>query len=161
TSDMIPAHLTADMRRVAMVKLPLLLIPLLVLMGCGAPQLAQPAAATADVHLVVSVQGLLSVKRAGWSTYAPVRFGTALRHGALLRRDDSAHARVVCANLSIAMVHPGSGGVPCPIAPAVLTYRESLISTTRAPQSGDFPQVVVPAKTQILDPHPTIRWTAV
>jgi hypothetical protein len=113
------------------------------------------------VHLVVAVQEPVSVKREGWSAYAPVLFGTSLHYGDLLRLDGSAQTTVVCTDLTLARAASGVGGVPCPVAQPVLVYDGSLVNPTRSNPSGDFPLVVAPRKTNLLDPRPTLRWTPV
>lgn len=139
----------------------LLCLALFGLLGCtGAPPTA-PATSDRDAHLVVAVQGELSIKRQGWSTYAPALLGTVLHNGDLLRLDGAAQATVVCADLSIASVPGGVGGVPCKVARPVLVYDGSLVNPTRGIPSGDFPLVVTPRKTKLLNPHPTLRWTPI
>src|SRR6266704_2540429 len=53
------------------------------------------------VNLAVFIEGQVSVKRKGWTSYAPVVFGTSLRRGDLLRLDDSSRAKVVCSDLTL------------------------------------------------------------
>src|SRR5262245_27802124 len=105
-----------------MINRTLLFLMLFGLLGCAGAPPTPPAAPDRDVHLVVAVQGELSVKREGWSDYAPARFGTVLHYGDLLRLDGSGQATVVCADLSIASVPGGVSGVPCKAAQSVLTY---------------------------------------
>jgi hypothetical protein len=153
--------------RIAMLKRALLCLMLFVLLGCTGASPNYPAAYTQlatsdrDVHLVVVVQGELSVKRQGWSTYAPALPGTVLHYGDLLRLDGSAQATVVCADLTIASVPGGVSGIPCKVDRPVLVYDGSLVNPTRSIPSGDFPLIVTPRKTKLLDPHPTLRWTPI
>jgi hypothetical protein len=115
------------------------------------------------LHLAVFVQGRVSLKRPGWSGYAPVVFGTYLRLGDLLRLDESSHAKVVCSDLSLHDVPAGIVGVPCEGARPVLRRSdESLINPTRGWEGyGSFPLVLSPRKTKLLSPHPVLRWTPV
>jgi hypothetical protein len=144
-----------------MIKRSLLCVVLLGLLGCCSVPPATPTPPLAGVHLVVAVQGPVSLKREGWSAYAPVLFGTTLRYGDLLRLDASAQATVVCADLSLRRVPSGVGGVPCPVAQVELDYNGSRVNPTRSNPSGDFPLVVAPRKTKLLNPRPTLRWTPV
>jgi hypothetical protein len=115
------------------------------------------------VNLAVSIQGQLSVKRKGWTSYAPVVFGTSLRSGDLLRLDDSSRAKVVCSDLTLHDISFGIVGVPCEGAQPLLQRADgSLINATRSlPGAGPYPLVLSPRKTKLLSPRPILRWTAV
>jgi hypothetical protein len=131
------------------------------LVGCGSTPPTVRTPADNSVHFLVAAQGVVSVKREGWSAYAPALFGTTLHYGDLLRLDASAQATVVCADLTVANVPSGANGVPCKVAQPVLVYNGSLVNPTRSVPSGEFPLVVTPRKTKVLNPHPTLRWTPV
>lgn len=143
-----------------MIKQSLLSLVLLVLTGCVSGR-ATTTPSDNGVHLVVAVQGQLSVKRDGWSGYAPALFGTSLRHGDLLRLEGSSQATVVCADLTLATVPSGLGSVPCKVAKPVLAYSGSLVNPTRGDTFTDFPIVISPRKTKLLNPQPILRWTPV
>jgi hypothetical protein len=118
---------------------------------------------TYAANLVVFIEGQVSVKRKGWTGFAPVVFGSTLRVGDLLRVDDSSHAKVVCSDLTLHDVPTGIGGVPCPsLLPALQWVDGSVINPTRGALSdGSFPIVLSPRKTKLLSPHPLLRWTPV
>jgi hypothetical protein len=128
------------------------------LVGCGT---MPPTAVNNGVHFLVVAQGSVSVKRERWSTYAPALFGTILHYGDLLRLDGSAQATVVCADLTVANVSGGTNGLPCKVVQPVLVHNGSMVNPTRGTPSGEFPLVVTPRKTKLLNPHPTLRWTVV
>jgi hypothetical protein len=138
-----------------------------VLLGCSAPQPspARPGAAAVPTEsgLIVGVQGDAAVKRAGWSDYAPALFGAPLRRGDLLRLGSADRATVVCADLKLATVEGGVSGSPCQTAPRTpLVYEGVLLNPTRGDGgSGDYPLVVSPRKTKLLNPLPILRWQPV
>jgi hypothetical protein len=137
------------------------------LLGCHAAPSPQPAptpggAGSNGLHLIVAVQGQLSVKRVGWREYAPARFGTGLHFGDLLRPGDGAQVAIVCSDLTVASVTGGPSPVPCKPAPQpALVYRGSQVNTVRGFSNGAFPRVLAPRMTRILDPQPVIRWSPV
>jgi predicted small lipoprotein YifL len=146
------------------------LLLLLSLAACGGtqPTAVPPAveAASGDGHegIIVAVQGDASIKRAGWESYAPARFGVPLRKGDLLRLAASARAVVACADLKLSELPAGVSGFPCKTGPeqSALVYAGRLAVPTRGePGEGEYPVVVSPRKTRLLDPHPMLRWTAV
>ena len=114
-------------------------------------------------NLVVLIEGQVSVKRKGWSTYAPLVFGSNLEPGDLLHLDQSSHAKVVCSDLTLHDVQPGIAGVPCVRSqPLLRRAGGSVIDATRGwPSDGSFPMVLSPRKTKILSPNPILRWTPV
>lgn len=116
-----------------------------------------------SVNVVVQMEGPAKVKRAGWSNYASVVFGTGLQSGDLVSLEQGSHAKVVCSDLTLHDVPAGTGGVPCTSPEAVL-YRVggSVIHATRGwPNDGSSPIVLSPRKTKLLSPYPTLRWSAV
>jgi len=135
-----------------------------ILLGCGAPQPtpARPgdAAVRIESGLIVGVQGDAAVKRAGWRDYAPALFGAPLRRGDLLRLGSAGRATVACADLKLATVEGGVSGYPCQTAPRTpLVYEGTLLNPTRGDSgSGDYPLVISPRKTKLLNPRPVLRW---
>lgn len=131
--------------------------------ACGGAATVAPASGSGDTaaHLVVALQGNLSVKRLGWSDYAPAVFGMALRNGDLLRVEGGGKATVACADLTLA--NPGSGvsSVPCKVAKPLLTYGDSLIVPTRAEPPVGAPVILSPRKTKVLAARPLLRWAPV
>ena len=114
------------------------------------------------LHLVVALQGQMSVKRQDWSDYAPALFGTLLRRGDLLRLESGSQAKIACDDWSLASVPSGIGGVPCKVAKMPpLVYDGSQVITTRDYAPGEFPIVISPRKTKLISPNPTLRWTPV
>jgi hypothetical protein len=126
------------------------------------PRGGQPASSV--LHLVVAVRGAARLSRQGWSadTSIPLSFGAAVRAGDLIRSDVTAQVTVVCANLKIIPVPPGSSGVPCSSGLVTLRYADRTIIAPRGPDvSPEIPQVLSPRGSDLLDPHPLLRWRAV
>jgi hypothetical protein len=76
----------------------------------------------------------------------------------------SARAVVACADLKLSELPAGVSGFPCKTGPeqSALVYAGRLAAPTRSePGVGEYPVVVSPRKTRLLDPHPALRWTAV
>jgi len=121
---------------------------------------AGAAASGDDVHVLVAVQGKVTVKRKGWTTSAPAGFGTFLRRGDLVRLTSPAQATVACADLSVHQLPDGkASGVPCPIEnKAIAIYEGSLINPTRSEASEEVPVVISPRRTKLLSPRPILRW---
>src|SRR6266699_1552954 len=142
-------------------------VMLLVLLQCGQwPLLLQTKLLSAEkysgetVNLAVFIEGQVSVKRKGWTNYAPVVFGTSLRIGDLLHLDESSRAKVVCSDLTLRDISPGIVGVPCEGTKPVLRRPDgSMINATRSgPSDGSFPVVLSPRMTKLLSPCPVHRW---
>jgi hypothetical protein len=129
------------------------------------------------VNVAVQVDGLLKLKRPGWTVYAPVVFGKYLYAGDLLDLRNSSSAEVVCSDLTLHQVPAGIGAVPCPASRIVLKrVNGSLIHTTRGlirvngsvintrgsgALDDSSPVVLSPRSTKLITTHPTLRWTAV
>ncbi len=121
-------------------------------------------ASAGQTGIIVTVQGDASVKRAGWQNYAPALFGVPLRKGDLLRLATAARVVVACADLKLSELPAGVSGFPCntDASPEALVYAGRLASPTRGePAIGEYPVVISPRLTKLLDPRPTLRWTAV
>jgi predicted negative regulator of RcsB-dependent stress response len=153
-----------------MARLRLLLIPLvLTLAACSGPQPAiapapGDAAGAGQAGIIVTVQGDASVKRAGWQNYAPALFGAPLQKGDLLRIADAARVVVACADLKLSELPAGVSGFPCRAEanPDTLVYKGRLAAATRGDANDDaFPTVLSPRQTRLLNPRPTLRWSAV
>ena len=148
----------------------LLVLLILSLAACGgtrptaAPATADAAAGAGQAGIIVTVQGNASVKRAGWQNYAPALFGVPLRKGDLLRLATAARVVVACADLKLSELPSGVSGFPCKTGagPYALVYAGRLAAPTRGePGMAEYPVVISPRKTKLLDPRPTLRWTAV
>ena len=141
----------------------LVLILALFASACGGATTptSAPAAADSGVHLLVALEGNLSVKRQGWSDYTPALFGMVLHSGDLLRLEGTAQATIACADLTVARASGGVSSVPCTVIKPVLVYGSSLINPTRADAPADIPIVLSPRKTRLLSARPTIRWTPI
>ena len=141
------------------------LLVLLGYIGIGLPVQAQSPAAQSKsnnaVHVIVAIQGQLSIKRLGWKEYAPALFGTLVRSGDLLKLEGSSKATVACTDLTIYDVTGGISGIPCLISQPTLVYNRSLIRSTLGSEPGSYPMVISPRKTKLLDPRPVLRWTPV
>jgi hypothetical protein len=118
---------------------------------------------TQALNLAVFIQGQVSIKRKGWTRYAPVVFGTSVRPGDLLHLDDSSRAKVVCSDLTLHDIASGYTGVPCSSSqPLLQSVDGSMVNVTRGPPSdGSFPIVLSPRRTKLLSPRPVLRWTPV
>lgn len=129
----------------------------------SAPNFLPEKDSSYPLNLVVEVEGSVSFKQKGWTNYAPLAFGIALRSGDLLKIPESAHAMVVCSDLTVHKLEPGIEGVPCTGAGALLRGAEgSLINPTRGwSYDGSYPMVISPRKTTLLNANPVLRWSAV
>ena len=112
-------------------------------------------------HVVVHITGSIKVKREGWKHFAPAMFGTMLRRGDTLLLEEPAHATVVCSDLTMRDVPRGVSGVPCKAASSDLVYKQSRIHPLKGSVSDEFPVIISPRKTKLLNPRPTLRWTPV
>lgn len=143
------------------------LLALLVAATWGLPLQAAPfensESGANGANIAVLVQGDVSVKRKGWTTYEPVVFGTNLRAGDLIRVNSSSHAKIVCSDLTVHDLPVGVAGVPCTPTRNVLRSKDgSVINVTRSkPPDGTYPVVLSPRKTKLLSPNPTLEWTPV
>ena len=126
-----------------------------------APQAATPGSAGAG--LIVDVSGNAALKRQGWQDYAPATFGTAVRRGDLIRVEGASRAMVACADLNLAELTGGVKGFPCPSAgQAPIVFEGALVSPTRSDQGqGEYPVVISPRKTRLLNDRPLLQWTSV
>ncbi len=138
-----------------------LFILAMALVACGATPTTVPGGGDSNpAHLIVALNGQLSVKRIGWTDYAPAVFGMALRNGDLLRVEGGGLATVACADLTLARAAGGVSSVPCKVSKPLLTYRDSLIVPTRADPPIGAPIILSPRKTKVLTAQPTLRWMA-
>src|SRR5215831_11935290 len=143
------------------------LLALLLAVQCGSPLHAAPFEGPENgatgANIAVLVQGDVSVKRKGWTTYEPVVFGTNLRLGDLVRVNPSSHAKIVCSDLTVHELPVGIAGVPCSPTRKVLRSKDgSVINVTRSgPPDGSYPIVLTPRKTKLLSPYPTVQWSPV
>jgi hypothetical protein len=128
---------------------------------------AEPAAGETDVlrpvNLAIFAQGQVSFKRKGWSSYAPVAFGTELQLGDLVNVPDSSRVQIVCSDLSLHEIPPGIVGVPCRVVQPLLRKADgSVINVTRGRvYDGSFPLILSPRKTKLLSSTPKLRWAPV
>jgi hypothetical protein len=122
---------------------------------------ATPAAVDGNEHLVVAVQGQLSIKRATWTQFHPASFGATVRAGDLLRVEDAASVKIACADLTLVTLRAGTAGAPCPASRPTFQRDGSAVRATRADTAPGFPLVIAPRKTNLLADRPMIRWTAV
>ena len=156
-------------------KLLLVGLSFILLSACApgvSPGVAPTPIPTDDVHLITSVQGDLSVKREGWSSYVSAPFGTMLRRGDLLRLTAQGEATVLCADFSLRNISVGINSVPClsrqtndpKLGRGTYRLHDSSNSAASIPRGanlpGDVPRVITPRSTRIrASSAPTIRWT--
>jgi hypothetical protein len=136
----------------------------LLVCACSASSTATPGAGAAKpggANILVAVEGNLSVKRQGWSAYAPALFGMALNASDLLRLDGPAQATIACADLTVVKAAGGVSNVPCKVSKPLLVYDGSIIIAPRPVIPLAIPIVISPRKTKLLDPHPVLRWSSV
>lgn len=134
----------------------------LVVCACGATARATPnPAGDTPVNLVVGVEGNISIKRQGWTDYAPAFFGMALRNDDLLRLDGSSQATVACSDLTLAKAAGGVSAVPCKGTKSMLVSGGRLVMPTRADAPLEIPLLVSPRKTKLMSAHPILRWSPV
>jgi hypothetical protein len=117
--------------------------------------------ASAAQHIVIALNGSLGLKRAEWTSFAPAMFGTVVGPSDLLKLDTPAQARLVCADLTVVAVAAGTAGPPCQASRASLNYQGSSVRAARGDESGGYPRVIAPRRTNLLSDRPTIRWTPV
>jgi hypothetical protein len=133
--------------------------------GKAVPARAQTPDANArndiGLHMIVALQGQVAIKRKGWSAFVSARLGTTLQRGDLLRLEGASQAKVVCADLTISDAPRELSGVPCPATRPILIYLGDKVTVTRGYGEGDFPRVLAPRKTKLLNPRPTLRWTPI
>jgi hypothetical protein len=130
--------------------------------ACGATVSPTPnATGDTPVNLVVGIEGSISIKRQGWTDYAPAFFGMALRSDDLLRLDGSSQATVACSDLTLAKAAGGVSAVPCKGTTALLMSGGRLVMPTRADAPLEIPLILSPRKTKLLSAHPILRWSPV
>jgi len=103
-------------------------------------------------NLLVAAEGEVSLKRARWSDYVPVGFGTLLQHDDLLKVDDT--ALVLCGDLTTVSID-GYSSCPCPAAPGRLAYRGAYF---RDMCGADVPYILHPRNTLVSSPTPLLCW---
>jgi hypothetical protein len=141
-------------------------LALLVAVACGLPSQATPSessdSGTTGANIAVLVQGDVSVKRQGRTTYEPVVIGMNLRPGDLVRVNSSSHAKIVCSDLTVHELPVGIAGIPCAPRHSVIRIKDNIINVTRSgPPDGSYPVVLSPRKTKLMSPNPTLQWTPV
>jgi hypothetical protein len=116
-------------------------------------------------HVTVVVTGDVMFRRPGWTTFAPVRFGTMLRQGDLLNLGAGASAIIVCDGFTTAARVAGqvaNAPVPCarPTPPSSWHGNGALIPTARIdiPSSSLTPGAL---PTWTYDDTPAFAWLAV
>ncbi len=120
------------------------------------------------VHVgrIISVQGVVWLKRQGWPEYHLTASGAPLCLGDRLQLAFGARAIVQCADPSQNLwTVPGreilsaASGCPPPTKPAyTLTHP---ITPTREPLASGVPEIISPNNTLLLSNKPTLRWIAV
>jgi hypothetical protein len=114
-----------------------------------------------DLHLLVSVQGAVALRRAGWSMATPIGPGAALRRGDLVSVPRQGRATVACADLTLQELPAGRfSGIPCAVPKqTALVYEGSLLAATRGDEADEVPIVIAPRRTRLLSPRPVLRWS--
>jgi len=118
-------------------------------------------AVVAQSHVIGQAEGKVTVKRNGWSSFVKAVVGTLLENGDLIRLGtSSSHATIFCADASVHVVQSSQEAVQCPTnRPTVVKFKGSRVTHVRGgPEGGDFPIIVSPRMTKIIDNHPVLRW---
>lgn len=121
-------------------------------------------AVTAQSHVLGQTEGQVTVKRSGWKSFVKAVVGTVLENGDRVRLGtSSSHATVFCADASVQVIQNSEEAVQCPSnRPPVVRFKGSRVTHVRGgPEGSDFPIVVSPRMTKVIDPHPVIRWLPV
>ena len=122
---------------------------------------AGPAAADQKpAHTVVAIDGKIELQRQGSTGKSLLQVGTVLRLGDLLYPVEGAVATIACANLEVVRSGNAIAGVPCPVAKADISWDGARITAARSADQG-FPSLLAPRATDILEPKPLIRWSAI
>lgn len=128
---------------------------------------AQDAAPTSFQHVVVSVGGTVEFRKPDWAKFAPVRFGTVLDSGDLLRFGAGASTNIVCDGFAqIASASgPGVRPVPCAAAPpGELKFRDVPVVDTAEitlPSLEPHGVVILHSAEAATKDNPVIQWPAV
>lgn len=120
--------------------------------GCG-----KPASEAVDrPNLLVATGGDVRLKRAGWSDYVPVGFGTFLQSKDLLEVNGT--ALVLCGDLSVKPIE-GRDSCPCRTTLNHVVYDGAKVSTrTSQDPEDDVPYIIHPRNALVASLHPLLRW---
>jgi hypothetical protein len=125
--------------------------------------LGPPTLASADevpANLVVAVQGKVMVRRQTWTGASPAVVGTVLRLGDLVAPNGVGKASILCADLTLVTSGDAPAGIPCrPDGQSELRWNGARVAPARS-ASTDFPKLLYPRATDIMDGRPKIAWTA-
>jgi hypothetical protein len=113
-------------------------------------------------HLVVDVQGQVTLKRSHWQIENPLSFGTEVALGDLLHlREPSARVMVLCADLNLEIISGQEfSSIGCSEQNPVLYYRGDRIAPVRTSPTLNLPRVLSPRATKLLGNRPTFYWEA-
>jgi hypothetical protein len=118
-------------------------------------------------HLILSVKGSVGVKKAGRSKDVSAFLGMSIKNGDVLTVGKEAIATILCADGTLLNVASSPYAVQCGAnkrdnKPHIGIYKGSEMSEVRGGSvSDDFPIVISPRRTKLLNAHPKIRWTSV
>jgi len=135
-----------------------LVLALLLTGGHGGELLAQQAAPTAPVHLVAELEGRLYYRQPSWLRGQPARVGTILHQGDELIQYAETRAKILCSDLKIVTVVDHVGEVPCPHGHGTLTDEKVGIEILMQGAAADYPRVLSPRRTVLLDSAVILRW---
>ncbi|VAW30315.1 hypothetical protein MNBD_CHLOROFLEXI01-2235 [hydrothermal vent metagenome] len=108
------------------------------------------------LNFLVSSSGSVQLKRRVWSAYQPVAFGTTIRRGDLIRPSSGAEVTILCSDLTVHIIDQEDGS-PCRVRePDLFWEGVRIVNPMAAP--ADFPYILHPRKTQIVDARPWLRW---
>lgn len=133
-------------------------VALVTFLGLTVPGL--PAATAAPE--VVECQGKASFQRKGWKGWSPLRFGTELAQGDLIKVEVGGSVKIRCPDDSVKSLPAGQiRGVPCSEAGKTLASGPRLLSRVRgdADEGGGL-TLLSPRWTWLTDGSPTLRWSA-
>lgn len=113
------------------------------------------------LYILIQHTGIVSHKRPGWKEFSPLTFGSHLDREDLLMTTSNSNAIIFCSDLSLVEIpHDYYGGIPCP-QNGIRIYRDkSLVVDPRrnSQTSKEFPYILEPRHTFILDGNPMFIW---
>ena len=119
----------------------------------------------AGVNLLVSVHGIIQLKRREWADYYRTDFGSLLHAGDLLQVGADSNAVILCNGLRTRQIPGGSpvglNNICPPAEEAILVRSGVLVGNTRGGSDPFLPYIISPRKTKLFTMTPMLRWNPV